>query len=223
VNLPIRFSRILAILAAVAGFAPAAFAGPPLICHPFIVDDGAPLLPWAAGGEWRLPQPGYDVAGLVADTLELLSADATILARMENLRRATIYADQDAVVAEGLLAAVLARTDTPPVQPHAAALVWFDAGYLVETYRQLGLVYGHGMVRAKAHRSPLLSARVATVDGYVLVRKALVLAPERRAEIEFAASLMAPAALAATHRRHAAAAAQPGSLLARNLAPYAAE
>ena len=219
----LRSCRILAVVATFIGFAPAAFAGPPLICHPFVVDSAFPLLPWGAGHEWRSPHPDYDVARLTADTLALLSVDAPILSRMENLRRATIYADQDPLIAEALLAAVLARIDTPPADPYGAGLAWFDAGYLVETYRQLGLVYQHGMLTSKGRGAPLVSASVAGIDGYVFLQAALALAPERRAEVDFAASLMTPAPLAATHRSHAATAAEPGSTLARNLELYAVE
>ena len=136
----IRPLRALVTLAAVVGFAPAALAGPPLICHPFVTDAAAPLLPWAPGRDFYSPQPGYDVAGLTADTLQLLSPDAPILTRMENMRRATIYAEQDATVAKELLGAVLARTKTPQADARAMALAWFDAGYLLETYRQLDMI-----------------------------------------------------------------------------------
>ena len=69
----------------------------------------------------------------------------------------------------------------------------------------------------------MVSAAVASLDGYVFIQKALALAPERRAELDFAASLMTPAPIAATHRRQAAAGAEPGSTLARNLELYAVE
>src|SRR5688572_6685197 len=93
-----RFLRAGTVLAAFV-FAPAALAGPPLICHPFTTGAGVPLLPWAEGSEWRLPHAGYDRANLVADTLSLLSADAPILARMENMRRAAIYAEENPTMA----------------------------------------------------------------------------------------------------------------------------
>ena len=118
---------------------------------------------------------------------------------------------------------MLARIDAPPADPLGQALAWFDAGYLVETYRQLGLVYQHGMLPTKGRGAPLVPAEVAGLDGYAFVQKALALAPERRAELDFAASLMTPAPLAATHRRQAAAGAEPGSMLARNLELYAVE
>ena len=97
----------LGVLVTVAG---AAEAGPPLICHAF--DAGsAPLLPWAKGQSWDSPDASYDVTRLTADTLRLLSADAPILARMENMRRATIYAARNREAAGELMSAV---TETGP-------------------------------------------------------------------------------------------------------------
>ena len=107
-----RSSRIAAVLIAALGVVSTASAGPPLICHTFVTDAGARLLPWAASRDWHAPDPSYDAAGLIEDTLGLLSADAPILERMENLRRATIYAaEQPGGTAESLLRAVLERTD----------------------------------------------------------------------------------------------------------------
>jgi hypothetical protein len=214
-----RSLRLVAALAAGLGLASAALAGPPLICHPFVTDAEAPLLPWADGRGWRLPDPAYDVTRLVDDTLTLLSAEAPIVARMENMRRATIYADTYPEIAAALLHAVVSRTASAPENPQAAALEWFDAGYLVETYRQLGLVYEHGMLRGHGPRLSL-SPELAALDGYALVQKALALAPEAAAELEFAASLMTREPLTAAHRERAAAAAKPGSLLAQNLAHF---
>ena len=206
-------ARIVAGLAVGLTFALPALAGPPLICHPFVTD-GATLLPWTPSRDWNSPDPSYDVGTLTADTLELLSADAPVLARMENLRRATIYAAKDLRVGAELLGAVVARTEAPA----ATALAWFDAGYLVETYRQYNLIHVHGMLPTPKGYEPLLGGSNAALDGYALVQKAAAQAPELEAEIEFAASLMArDNAVADDHRRRAAAAAQAGSLLARNL------
>ena len=214
-----RFSTAAAVLAAV-GFASTAAAGPPLICHPFVTQADAPMLPWLEGKSWRLPDPGYQVAGLVEDTLAILSPDAPILARMENMRRATIYADGDPGAAAALLRAVLERTETRPADARAAALEWFDAGYLVETYRQLGLIYEHDMRPGKQRFVPLVPTDLETLDGYELLQRALALAPEAKGEIDFAASLMTREPLTATHRSRAAAAAAPESLLAQNLAIF---
>ena len=215
--------RALVTLAAIVAFTPAALAGPPLICHPFVTDEATPSLPWVASRDWYSPEPGYDVAALPADTLKLLSPDAPVLARMENMRRATIYADRDLAIAGGLLGAVLARTKTAPTDPRAAALAWFDAGYLVETYRQLDLIYKHEMRRINGRATSMVPAEAAALDGYVLVQKALAMTPVGKAEIEFAASLMTTNPVAAAHRERAAANAVSGSLLAQNLAVFGVE
>lgn len=190
--------QVIGILVVLLSAARAAEAGPPLICHPF--DAGAsPVLPWANGTGWRTPDPSYNVQGLTADTLRLLNATAPVLARMENMRRATIYVLHNARIASELLAAVLARTAQTPNDP----LAWFDAGYLVESYRQAEHI-GERTLLSK------------DVDGYQYVRKALELAGSNP-EMDFAASLMKAGAIAAEHRRRAQAGAAPGSLLAKNL------
>ena len=118
-------------------------AGPPLLCHPF--DAGSsPVLSWGRGEGWNLMDRTYDVQRLTADTLRLLSPDAPILARMENLRRATIYASQNEKAARDLLAAVLGRVTTSAGPENRLAL--FDAGYLIEAYRQASDVYRWNML-----------------------------------------------------------------------------
>jgi hypothetical protein len=163
---------------------------------------------------------GSDRADLVADTPRLLSADAPILDRMENMRRAAIYADEDPRMAAALLTAVVERTRTKPADARAEALEWFDAGYLVETYRQLALIYEHGMRPAHGRWTTLVPQELAELDGYALVQKAVALAPESQAELDFASALMSREPLTATHLRRAASNAAHGSLLARNLAHY---
>jgi hypothetical protein len=214
-----RSLRLAAILAAALGLASVASAGPPLICHPFTTGVGAALLPWAEGTQWHQPE-GYDRANLVADTLRLLSADAPILDRMENMRRAAIYADEDPRMAAALLTAVVERTTTKPANARAEALEWFDAGYLVETYRQLGLIYQHGMLPAHRRWTTLVPQELAELDGYALVQKSVALAPESQAELDFASALMSREPLTATHLRRAASNAAHGSLLAQNLSHY---
>ena len=216
-----RSFRLTAALAVGLGLASIASAGPPLICHPFTTGNGAPLLPWAEGtNNWHLPDPSYDRANLVADTLRLLSADTPILDRMENMRRATIYADENPAMAAELLRAVVERTETKPAAAHAEALEWFDAGYLVETYRQLGLIYQHEMRPSHSRWTSLVPEELSELDGYALLQKAAALAPDLQAELEFASALMSREPLTATHLRRAAADVEPGSLLARNLAHY---
>jgi hypothetical protein len=214
----IRPLRALVTLAAVAGFTPAALAGPPLICHPFVTDSAAPMLPWTPSRSWHAPDVRYDVAGLTADTLKLLSPDSGVLNRMENIRRAAIYADQDLGVADALLTAVLERTRTPQADARATTLAWFDAGYLIETYRQLDLIYRHEMRPPLGRPATMIPAAYVDLDGYALVRKALAqMAVAEVPEIEFAASLMTQQVLASAHRDKARSGAAADSLLARNL------
>ena len=87
-------TRSLVALAAVVFFATPALAGPPLICHPFETESGK-LIAWGTGSGWNTPDRSYDIKKLVADTNAVLTADAPILTRMENMRRATIYAMRD--------------------------------------------------------------------------------------------------------------------------------
>lgn len=191
--------RIVAAAIAVLALARGAEAGPPLICDPF--DAGAaPVLPWMSGTGWRTPDPSYDVQQLTSDVLRLLTPGSPVIARMENLRRATIYAAQSKQVAAELLSAVVARAAKTGNDP----LAWFDAGYLVESYRQARGVAGWDML-AGADR-----------DGYSFVKKAIAMAGSH-AEMEFAASLMKEGGESKEHRRRAIAGAAPGSLLAKNL------
>jgi hypothetical protein len=193
----------------------AAEAGPPLICHPF--DAGrAALLPWGTGQGWNTPDRSYDIQRLTADTMRLLSPNAPVLARMENLRRATIYASQDRRVAAELLTAVLGRVLTA-AHDSRDPLVWFDAGYLVESYRQASSIYRWDMLSKGEASSWTFRTEPQALDGYSFVRKAIELAGSSP-EMEFAASLMKEGAVSAEHRRRALAGATAGSLLARNLA-----
>src|SRR6478609_3053788 len=96
------FTRFFAALVVVFFFAAPALAGPPLICHPFETAGGV-LISWGAGSGWNTPDRSYDIKKLVADTNAVLTSDSPILTRMENLRRATIYAMQDPAIADALL------------------------------------------------------------------------------------------------------------------------
>jgi hypothetical protein len=212
-----RTIRTATAAALALALAAAAEAGPPLICHRFDAGNAA-LLPWAATGQgWNTPDRSYDISKLTADTLELLSPDAPILARMENMRRAAIYAGQDERVAAELLTAVLARAQADTGRGRDP-LAWFDAGYLVETYRQATHIYKWDMLSAGEKAAWKLRSEPVAVDGYAMVTKALQLAPSP--EMEFAASLMKEGSASANHRRRAAAGAPAGSLLAKNLATH---
>ena len=200
--------RVLKVAAGVVLFASmtgTAWAGPPLICHPFDAGSAA-LLPWGSAPGWKAPLASYDVQKLTADTLRLLTPSTPVIARMEIMRRATIYAGQDRQVAAALLKAVVDRAKSVPAGS-TDPMPQFDAGYLIETYRQYESTAGFNM----------LESAPAATEGYGLVVKAIRLAGEN-AEMEFAASLMQRGTVAAEHRHRAAMGAPKGSLLAKNLA-----
>jgi hypothetical protein len=209
-----KLTRTLLALGVLVSVAGAAEAGPPLICHAF--DAGsAPLLPWAKGQSWDSPDASYDVTRLTPDTLRLLSPDAPILARMENMRRATIYAARNRAAAGELMSAVMKRAEA--TSGSSDPLAWFDAGYLVESYRQASHIYKWDMLTKVERTKWTLRDEPNGVDGYALVQKAITLTGSS-AEMEFAASLMKDGPAAAEHRRRAVAGAKAGSLLAKNLA-----
>lgn len=188
-------------------------AGPPLICYPF--DTGSTkLLAWGTDtSNWNAALSSYQLKSLTNDTLRVLEADPAVLTRMENLRRATIYATKDPAIAQDLLKALINRALS--TTPTAAA--WFDAGYAIEAYKQaLPLRGPNGRYDRAAWAAVDETLRV---DGYGFVKKAMAMAGPA-AEMEFAASLMTQGAVATAHRARATAAAARGSLLAANLAKY---
>ena len=208
----IKLTRPLIALAAVVFLATPALAGPPLICHPFEVERGK-LIAWGTGSGWNTPDRSYDIKRLVADTTAILTPDAPILTRMENMRRATIYAMRDPVIAHELLKAVTARALGTTTDGSA----WFDAGYLIESYKQARTL--------REKDNPLMRSWAAVdetikVDGYNWVKKAMAMSAPS-AEMEFAASLMTERSIASAHRAKALSAAPKGSVLARNLASSA--
>ena len=207
-----RLAQSLVALAAVVSFAAPALAGPPLICHPFETAGGT-LIAWGSGPGWNTPDRSYDIKRLVADTDAVLTADAPVLTRMENMRRATIYAMRDPAVAQELLKTVMARALSTTTDGRA----WFDAGYLIESYKQA--------VHLREDRKPELRTWAAVdetlrVDGYNWVKKSMAMSAPS-AEVEFAASLMTNGSTASAHRAKALAAAPKGSLVARNIAALA--
>jgi hypothetical protein len=206
----------------------AALAGPPLLCHPFEIDN-ARSLPWS-GSEWRGVDKTYNVNLLVEETAALLTSKTPVLVRMETLRRATVYAVwsmndykvgyavKDTAVASELLSRLKARISDPGVKSdkRAAALAMFDYGYLVETYKQSGYD-PHASKGAKL---------VGDIDGYGLIVKAIAQLGGDP-EMEYAAALScmgrkreAGQAAYVAHLQKAADGAQEGSLLARNMLNY---
>jgi hypothetical protein len=175
----------VAILAVFGALPQAAVAGPPLICHAIQIGQ-AKSLPWVGEG-WRLSGKGnYDISRLVDDTLSLLGPDMPVIVRMETLRRATLYAQNDPAVAKRLLFTLRSRALDSDAKGRPDALAWFDYGYLAECYKQTAWMPGsHG-------EGSNASALAANFDGYAAVEKAISLrgGAEDEPQMEFAAALI---------------------------------
>lgn len=203
-----------AVLVSLLAVVPAlASAGPPLLCFP-IDTAGAPSLPWGAAG-WNEPRADYDRTHLAVDTAALLGPGTPVLARMETLRRAVLYAKEDAVTATRLFDALRARTRGG--DERRKALASFDLGYALEALRQAKRVSGWPPLGAVA------GTGAPDEDGYALVKAALA-ARGGDAEMEYAAALItagrAARELSDAHLRRALAGAAPSSPLARAIAAH---
>lgn len=190
---------IFAVLLVLSTFA---LAGPPLVCHALEIGS-AHTLPWVDLG-YRNGSAGYNLGNLPTDALAILDSNPSVLVHMETLRRATIYARQDPQVAKALLTRLHVRADKTDTT-NAAALAWFDLGYLAETYKQW---FG------KDNPNPARS-----LDGYAWVLKAIQMRGSDP-EMEFAASLITltgPERDHAGHVQRAMAGAKSDPLLAQNL------
>lgn len=208
----------LLLLAALLLIAPAAFAGPPTLCHPFDTA-GAPSLPWGQGSGWNSPRSDYDRSRLATDTLTLLGPRTPVIARMETLRRAAIYASADGAVVRDLAARLDARiaragnTDT-----RATAL--FDAGYFAETLQDIVRLQGYDMPGIGKVDTAALRELLAKGEGSRRIAQAQTLHP-RDMQLRFAAAVVAAADQRrsdyAANARLARAGARGDRLLARNI------
>ena len=192
-----------------------ALAGPPLLCHPIEIGN-AKSLAWA-GPNWRDVKKDYDLNHLVADTLALLQPDTPVLARMETIRRATVYAVwakldnevgitvKDNKIADELQAKLMERVREAFRLNKPAPMALFDAGYLDSCYKQAG------------YKSNINAPSLA--EGYAMVRKGSA-HMGGNPEIEFALAIISEHPRQTTHQEHlqkAIAGAKEGSLLAKNL------
>jgi len=205
----------IALLSMFAVAAPA-FAGPPLLCHPFDIGD-ARSLPWSTGGNWAEGRPDYEIARLVADTEALLTPTTPVIVRMETLRRAAIYASRERHVAEQLFAAVTSRARASEAAGRVDALAFLDAAYVTGAFRQIGMLEQMAQFR---DRAPLMRSLVANTDAYALIAKSVAASPNDPA-VQFAAALIASDSSRDAYRAHAQKArdgAHRDALLARNIA-----
>ena len=199
-------------------FAAPVLAGPPLLCDPFDTA-GAPTLPWGGTG-WNQPLADYDRTKLVSDTEALLTVETSLIARMETLRRAAMYASRDGDVARALVKVLDARV-AGARNDDALAIALFDAGYLRETFEDVVRLQDYDMPRFGKVDLPALRALLSGEDGSVRIARALELRPDD-ASMHFAAALVARADGrrddVARHARHARPGAGRDALLAVNLA-----
>ena len=188
--------------ALIAGLASPALAGPPLVCFPFDIGT-ATSLPWnSSSGSFRGMLSDYDLDRLNRDTIALLMPSTPVLVRMETLRRAALYASADTENRARPARHPGARAERSGAD---SALARFDAGYLIETYRQL------------APFTPAMGQIAGDLDGYKLVTASLD-ARHGDPAIAFAAALITSGHGAyADHVRMARAGASTDMLLAKNI------
>lgn len=200
--------RLLIAVALLVAVATPAMAGPPLLCHPFDIGS-AKSLPWDGTGGWFQGQAGYRTEQLIADTEAILQPGTPVLVRMETLRRAAIYASQDAPVASALVERLSAKSKADPL----AAL---DAAYLIEALHQITMLDQMTEFRG---RIAAVKSVLAGRDALPLLAQAVEARPSDPA-VAFAAALIAMDKDKPAYSGYAArarAGATQDALLARNI------
>ena len=202
---------LLAVVVVVVAASPA-FAGPPLLCHPFDIGS-ARSLPWDGTRGWSHASASYDISKLVADTEAILTPSTPVIVRMETLRRAAIYAVHEERVMKELFVRLMHRAQAAERVGQADGLAFLDAAYLIGALHQLA------RVDETRSRAEVISAVVGSADAYALVKKALSVR-DGDAATQFAAALIAAdgnRAAFAEHARKAREGAAKDALLARNI------
>jgi hypothetical protein len=211
-------SRFLAGAAVVLGgliAATPALAGPPLLCHPFDIGT-AQSLPWSESNDWFRGAGNYDIHTLVTDTEALLTPSTPVIVRMETLRRAVIYASQDAAVTHALIQRMNERATAAESAGHPSALAYLDAAYVTEAVHEVTMLEQMSEFR---HRVAPLRGLAAPGAGYGLIKKSLAIDPDDSC-LQFAAALIASSTDREAYMQHATkarAGASTNALLARNL------
>ena len=185
-------------------------AGPPLLCHPINIGN-VKSLPTGNGPFGY--NKNYNRKNLIKDALNLLDSDMPVLVRMETIRRAALYVTRNLNGSHGngsysnedraLAFDLLSRLMIISIEAHngkSNKIALFDAGYLMQCYREAGLIEGN--------------------RGYDWVQKANHLSGGNP-EMEFALALMTKRNIIKVrqnkHLRMAKAGSEEGSLLALNL------
>jgi hypothetical protein len=176
-----------------------------MICHSYSIGTDTSL-PWGDATSWNSPDPKYDAANLTNDTLAVLDSGKPLLTRMETLRRAAVYASKDMAAGLALANRLTARALAAEVKGHNDSLALFDAGYFVESMKQL----------AHLTRTALFSP----IDGYDWAKRS-VPGLQEKLTAEYALGLMQAATTwPNVHMERAIMGAQEGSLLAQNLVKH---
>ena len=184
-----QFTRIaLAPLAAAAVLiASPAFAGPPLLCHPYDIG-AARSLPWSGAQGWFDGDPAYRIDQVVTDTEALLTPATPVIVRMETLRRAAIYASADGPLAARLLERFVKRAEASANGGQPDALAWLDAAYLAGAYREMSMLSSDSRFAARGNG---LRAALGETKDAALIARSIALRPDD-ASIRFAAAPSAP-------------------------------
>lgn len=200
---------------ALVALATPAVAGPPLLCHPY--DTGnARSLPWDGTRGWSGDLPDYELERLIADTDALLTPSTPVIARMETLRRASLYASRDRAIARELLTRLVARAKAADAKGAPDALAWLDAAYVAGAFHQISMLGNNAGFRERA-----VAAREALgdLDAYTLIQRGIAVRAEDPA-LHFAAALIASDRNRQAYRTHAEKArkgVRQDALLARNI------
>lgn len=218
------WKRPILITAIVIGSSLAALAGPPLICHAVKIGN-AKSLPWVSN-TWKLSgEENYDTTHLADDTLNLLTPEMPVIVRMETLRRAALYGQQNLAATKELLFKLRSRALDGGAQGKPDALALFDLGYFVECLKQANMTFRK--VGADSWEPVYQPTVASNMDGLAWAEKALAMRGDDP-EMEFAAALITSFARpnvsreslersSREHLRRAAAGAREGTLLAQNL------
>ena len=135
-------------------------------------------LEWGDPNSWNARAPGYHVEKVPADVQALLAPDTPVLARMETMRRAIAYSQQDPAIAYQVLAALVGRVREADASGKADVFALFDLGYFFEACRQ---------------GKWLKTEYLGDMNGYALVMKAIRLSGPSAPgalEMQFAAGLI---------------------------------
>ena len=201
--------------ALVLALAAPALAGLPLLCHPY--DTGnARSLPWDGSRGWSGDLPDYKLEKLIADTEALLTPATPVIARMETLRRASLYASRDRAIASQLLTRLVSRANAADAKGTPDALALLDAAYLAGAFHQISMLGRDAQFRDRA-----VAAREAlgNTDAYALIRRSIAARPDD-ASIQFAAALIVSDRDRSAYQQHAEKARRgvaKDALLARNI------